>query len=398
MAQSLPKKFDRFLSQNSDLVEQYETAVSGLPTETLKDEIISIYKELQKKARGLDFNTLLTDSLTQAIIKECPVTDVMRDMAARSEEMSSKNSLQTYFKEINDIYEANGNNYNLEYCEENRDKLIALNTKSVISIAKRYQGLGLSLPELISAGNLGLCVAWEKYDPSRARLKENILELVEKMPDEFTGKDFCETVEPFLKYGDVQKKILERFPLDQKVTRHEARRWVQANIFSAKFSSICCMWARAFILIEIDNYSRIVKKPKSEIYKDREKYGAYKKEITFDIDAPINGENGTVFGDLLPVDEEDRSDLETLDSYSTFREGLMKLLDGVKARDRSIFLKKFGIGMPRPMLPKELAEQEGLSVARISQILLNCLDKMQQNAVKYNIDQAVMFDSIRSFN
>lgn len=399
MAQSLSKKFDRFLVQNSDLIEQYESQVSGLPTETFKDDIISAYKDVQKKNKGLDFNTLLSDSFAQAIIKEAPVADVIRETGQWVEkEGRPQNSLQTYFKEINSIYEANGNNYNLEYCEENRDKLISLNTKSVISIAKRYQGLGLSLPELISAGNLGLCVAWDKFDPSRARLKEDILEIVDGLPDEFTGEDLMKAVSPFLKYGDIQKKIDARFPKDARVTRHEARRWVQANIFSAKFSSIGTMWCRAFILIEIDNYSRIVKKPKSEIYKDREKYGAYKKEITLDIDAPINGDSGTVFGDLLPVGEEDHSDLETMDAYTEFREGLSKLLDGVKSRDRAIFLKKFGIGLPRPMLPKELAESEGLSVARISQILLAVLNQMRQNAVKFGIDQSSLFEAIKHFD
>ena len=33
---------------------------------------------------------------------------------------------------------------------KNRNKLIEMNLKAVISIAKRYQGLGLTLQELIS--------------------------------------------------------------------------------------------------------------------------------------------------------------------------------------------------------------------------------------------------------
>lgn len=397
MAQNLSKKFDRFISQNSDLVDQYEEII-GTSIEYIKDEIIQQYRDLQKNIKNLDFNNLLSDSLTQAIIKECSVLDIVKDVAMIQDETKSKTSLQTYFKEVNDIYNSNGNNYNIEYCDENRDKLISLNTKTVISIAKKYQGLGLSLPELISAGNLGLCVAWDKFDPSRARLKEDIIDLIDKMPDEFTGKELIEIIQPFLKYGDIQKKFLSKFSEDKIITKHEAIRWVQVNIFSAKFSSIATMWIRAYILIEIDNYSRIVKKPKSEIYKDREKFGAYKKEITLDIDAPVNNDSGTVFGDLIPIEDDSASDIETLDAYSTFRDGLMKLLNGVKSRDRSIFLKKFGIGMPRPMLPKEIAEQEGLSIARVSQIFQSVIEQMQKNAIKYNIDCTSLFEAVNQFS
>ena len=47
------------------------------------------------------------------------------------------------------------------------EKLVKANLKFVISIAKEYQGLGLSLPDLISDGNLGLIKAAAKFDPTR---------------------------------------------------------------------------------------------------------------------------------------------------------------------------------------------------------------------------------------
>jgi hypothetical protein len=75
----------------------------------------------------------------------------------------------------------------------------------------------------------------------------------------------------------------------------------------------------------------------------------------------------------------------------------MKLLDGVKPRDRSIFLKKFGIGLPRPMLPKEIADQEGLSIARISQIFQTVIEQIQENQVKYDIDPNLMFSVVKKF-
>lgn len=46
-------------------------------------------------------------------------------------------------------------------------RLILGNLRFVVSIARRYQGKGLSLLELINEGNLGLYKAAKRYDPSR---------------------------------------------------------------------------------------------------------------------------------------------------------------------------------------------------------------------------------------
>ncbi len=48
-----------------------------------------------------------------------------------------------------------------------RDELTQANLLFVISIAKKYQNRGLSLGELISAGNMGLMTAVDRFDPAR---------------------------------------------------------------------------------------------------------------------------------------------------------------------------------------------------------------------------------------
>jgi RNA polymerase primary sigma factor len=50
---------------------------------------------------------------------------------------------------------------------EAREKLITANLRFVVSIAKRYQGKGLHLNDLISEGNLGLLAATDRYDPEK---------------------------------------------------------------------------------------------------------------------------------------------------------------------------------------------------------------------------------------
>jgi RNA polymerase primary sigma factor len=48
-----------------------------------------------------------------------------------------------------------------------RNRLIKSNLRFVINIAKKYQGQGLSLDDLISEGNIGLINAVERYDVSK---------------------------------------------------------------------------------------------------------------------------------------------------------------------------------------------------------------------------------------
>ena len=396
---SKPRKtFASFLDKNEELAEEYQQALGedlwSLPISEIEDQAYMLANKLQ-----MSFSSILNNSINHAIETETPLLEVLEGFNASDNLLEDEDSsIQKYFKEINKIYTENDNNYDIEYSPENRDRIISMNLKSVIAIAKCYQGLGIDFQDLISTGNEGLCRAWEKYDPARACLKENLTSAINELEqDEISFEQLNEVVSSFLKYGEVKKEFENKFKPGNMYTKKQILEWINKKVQNAKFNSVACKWIKAYIVQEINSNSRIVKKPKTEIDKDRTETGSYKREVKVNIDAPIGGdENSKSIGDVLTSEDDgvEKESLENEENYKIFKNGLKLLLDGVKSRDRRIILKKFGIGMPRPMQPNEIAAQEALSVARISQIINSTLQQMIENSKKYNIDKNELFAAL----
>lgn len=394
-------RFNKIAELEPELMDEYECVTGGY----IEDTLSGLYEGFQKIStvrKDIDASSYIRKALCYSVNNSCDIYDSIKNISDTATSPGRDiTSLQRYFNEISRVYDKHHNNYDIEYCPENRNKLIEMNLKTVVSIAKGYQGLGLSLDELISAGNEGLVISFDKYKQDRAKLKDDMLSAIGELPDDCSEHDLMTCIEKYLSYGDIKKKFIKTFAIcsDDKVaswkplSKNEIIKWIKRNVRNATFNSVAFMWIRAYILIEIDNNSRIVKKPKAEIYNDKIQYGAYRKEVTIDIDSPITDDSDTCIGDILNLNNEDPTDLDLSEAYDRYKQGLNLLLDGVKPRDRSVFLKKFGIGLPRPMLPREIAEQEGLSIARISQIFQYVVEKIRENQVKYNIDIDILTDA-----
>ena len=390
--------FVAFLDNNEDLAAEYENVIGEdlwtLPSAEIEKTIRALASKLK-----VGFNSVLNNCISYAIQTETNLITIVNNFGSINPmELTADTSVQQYFNEIKKIYEKNNNDYDIEFKPENREKIISMNLKTVIAVAKCYQGLGVDFQDLISAGNEGLCRAFDKYDPKRACLKDDILNAVNELGDIITYQDIYDIINKYLTYGEkVKNEFYKKFKEGETYDKQLIIKWIDKNIHNAKFNSVAFKWIKAYIIGEINNNSRVVKKPKSEIDKDKLETGSYKKESLVNIDAPIgNDENTKSVGDLLSAEDStiEKDSLENEENYKVFKHALNRLLTGVKSRDRRIVLKKFGIGTIRPLQPNEIAQQEDLSVARVSQIINTTLDAMIANSKKYNIDKEALFEAL----
>ena len=89
------------------------------------------------------------------------------------EQTMADNSLKLYFKEMSAISLLTAEEEQAlaariaEGDQSAKDELVEANLRLVVSLAKHYQGCGISLQDLIQEGNVGLMKAAEKFDASK---------------------------------------------------------------------------------------------------------------------------------------------------------------------------------------------------------------------------------------
>lgn len=389
------EELDLFIDDNPEVVEEYNT-MHEIPlnqlTYKLYKSICPIYDSNPKRS----VRSILMDLLPLAISSKMDLVSIADDWSDLKDTIKAskedKNALQIYFNDVKNIYDKNGNDYNIEYSKENREKIIEMNLKSVIAMAKKYKGLGVPMEDLISAGNLGLCTAFDKFDPERCHTRDKVLKNIEDLgKEELMYSEIYTALEEALQYGATKSTFQSSFSKQKKYTKKDVIKWVKKNVINARFNSVAVMWIRAYILIELNNNSRPIKKSKSDI-KDEKEYG---KDVYINIDDQF-GDSGNTIGDVLYVKDDTISEQDRVESKIVFKDGLSKLLDGIKVRDRRILMQKFGIGYPRPMTPKEISQIEGLSIARISQIVMTSIEKMKKNQEKWNVDPQIMYQAVEN--
>jgi len=224
------------------------------------------------------------------------------------------------------------------------EKLTRANLRFVVSVAKQYQNHGLSLPDLINEGNLGLIKAAEKFDETRGFkfisyavwwIRQSILQAIAEQSRIVRL--------PLNQVGSVNKIIKVQHHLEQVNERRPS----------------------------VDEIAAIVDLPEDKI-EDALKVNT--RHVS--VDAPFaDGEENSLL-DVLPDDDSPMADDELV--RESLRNEINRALLTLSERERHIIEAFFGINQPEMTL-EEIGDKFGLTRERVRQIKEKAIRRLRHN-------------------
>ncbi len=225
------------------------------------------------------------------------------------------------------------------------EKLTRANLRFVVSVAKQYQNQGLSLPDLINEGNLGLIKAAEKFDETRGF--------------------------KFISYAVwwIRQSILQALAEQSRIVRLPLNQVGSLNKIN-----------KAFSRFEQENERR----PSPEELADTLDLPAEKVADTLrvsgrhiSVDAPfVEGEDNSLL-DVLVNDDSPVAD-KTLINESLSTE-VERALSTLTERERDIIKLFFGINT-QEMTLEEIGEKFGLTRERVRQIKEKAIRRLRHSS------------------
>ncbi len=228
------------------------------------------------------------------------------------------------------------------------EKLTRANLRFVVSVAKQYQNQGLSLPDLINEGNLGLIKAAEKFDETRGF--------------------------KFISYAVwwIRQSILQALAEQSRIVRLPLNQVGSLNKINKALGQFEQLHERQPSNEEL---SEMIDVPKDKISDTLRVSGRH-----VSVDAPfVEGEDNSLL-DVLPNDDSPSADRGLVgESLSTEIERSLQILT---TREREIIKSFFGIGC-QEMTLEEIGERLDLTRERVRQIKEKAIRKLKKpNASK----------------
>lgn len=229
-----------------------------------------------------------------------------------------------------------------------RDKLIAANTRFVVTVAKQYQGQGLDLEDLISEGNAGLIKAADKFNPDM-------------------GNKFISYAVWWIRQSILQalsdKSRTIRLPVNQVSLLNKVRKTI------AEFAS---KNERDPSTKEISEITGIDESKILSILNMSTKI--------LSVDSPFKDEEEGTLIDIIPNQNIPRTDASLIKESK--EHDIEKSLSILGPRSHDVIRMFFGIGT-REMTLDEIANKFGVTSERIRQIKEKSLYIIRDNVKKY---------------
>jgi RNA polymerase primary sigma factor len=288
------------------------------------------------------------------------------------------NSLSAYLFEVNKIPLLTAEeevalsclirNYN---DEEARKALVESNLRLVISLAKKFLGLGLTFQDLIQEGNLGLIEAVEKFDPERGCrfatyatwwIRQALIRgLANNGRTIRLPVHISDIFQKFAKYSLAFMQKNNRPPTVEETSRE------LLPVSREKAWRKVCRRLKKQISIDHPLVDRKVAEMEEKMAQ-RIKNILNVAQDPLSLETPVGDEETTV-GDLVPV--------ECSPEEALIREELGSLFSALSEREKKILCLRFGLIDGNVCTLQEISNQFGISKERIRQKEEDALKKLR---------------------
>ena len=224
------------------------------------------------------------------------------------------------------------------------ERLTKSNLRFVVSVAKQYQNQGLSLPDLINEGNVGLIKAAEKYDETRGF--------------------------KFISYAVwwIRQSILQALAEQSRIVRLPLNQLGSMNKINRMLSKFEQENERR---PSVDEISEVIDIPEEKV---DEAINVSGRQVS--VDAPfVDGEDNSLL-DVLVNNDAPLADRQLLvESLQSEIKDALKILT---LRERNIINAFYGIGQPEMTL-EEIGSKFGLTRERVRQIKEKAIRRLRAN-------------------
>jgi RNA polymerase primary sigma factor len=226
------------------------------------------------------------------------------------------------------------------------DRLTKGNLRFVVSVAKQYQNQGLSLPDLINEGNLGLIKAAQRFDETRGF--------------------------KFISYAVwwIRQSILQSLAEQARIVRLPLNKVGLTNRIQKTYSQLEQQFERE------PSTEEVAEALEMDIEEVAASMGISARHVS--MDSPMSeGEENTLL-DVLENPNAEKTDDNLMYKESLHTE-IERSLTTLTERQKEVICFFFGIGVDHPMSLEDIGEKFSLTRERVRQIKDKAITKLKTN-------------------
>lgn len=227
------------------------------------------------------------------------------------------------------------------------DHLIKANLRFVVSVAKQYQNQGLTLPDLINEGNLGLIKAAQRFDETRGF--------------------------KFISYAVwwIRQSLLQALAEQSRIVRLPLNKVGLTNRIAKAYQMLEQEFEREPTAEELANYLEISAEEVASTLLMGTRHVS--------VDSPLaDGEENTLI-DVLINTNASQAD-ENLDHFESLKMEIEQSLQALTQRQRDVLCYFYGIGCDHPLSLEDIGDRYHLTRERVRQIKDKAINKLRSTS------------------